>query len=381
MEKLKENNLENKKEKNILEKTEIWNKVSEILDFSEIILDLEKSFLVPKIKLNLNENLVLKVLSQIGEQKFRKMFINETYNKNIFFMWDEIFSYLDFWKIDENADLIAILIEKNSLSEKDFHDKTRWKVKEKLFFPNCAILDTAQFYSYEKLQKLLPETEIIFWDEEKIKEKTASDTVKVDTEWFIDFKWNNVLNFCILKLLETEPDFEKVHVLNEIFEKIDKKIFVWWSTFAMPFAIPDDFQVINFPKTKKNKEKPVLKSGILLNSMWYLNSAFYAENVKWAFVSDSHNIWEPLHSWKLTVINNKLENRFNHNWLLSYFGEKSDLILYTDWNRDELVDFLSISDEELERRTSRFKKDYKEKIIPLVYWLFYKFLEQNKFLK
>ena len=147
MEKLKENNLENKKEKNILEKTEIWNKVSEILDFSKIILDLEKSFLVPKVKLNLNENLVLKVLSQIGEQKFRKMFINETYNKNIFFMWDEIFSYLDFWKIYENTDLIAILIEKNSLSEKDFYDKTRWKVKEKLFFPNCAILDTAQFYS------------------------------------------------------------------------------------------------------------------------------------------------------------------------------------------------------------------------------------------
>lgn len=381
MEKLKANNLENKKEKNILEKTEIWNKVSEILDFSEIILDLEKSFLVPKIKLNLNENLVLKVLSQIGEQKFRKMFINETYNKNIFFMWDEIFSYLDFWKIDKNSDLIAILIEKNSLSEKDFYDKTRWKVKEKLFFPNCAILDTAQFYSYEKLQKLLPETEIIFWDEEKIKEKTASDTVKVDTEWFINFKWNNVLNFCILKLLETEPDFEKVRVLNEIFEKIDKKIFVWWSTFAMPFVIPDDFQVVNFPKTKKNKEKPILKSGILLNSMWYLNSAFYSKNVKWAFVSDSHNIWEPLHSWKLTVINNKLENRFNHNWLLSYFGEKSDLILYTDWNRDELLDFLSISDEELERRTLSFKKDYEEKIVPLVYWLFYKFLEQNKFLK
>ena len=63
----------------------------------------------------------------------------------------------------------------------------------------------------------------------------------------------------------------------------------------------------------------LLPNGALINSMGYLNSAYYADKVKASFVLGSHNIAEPMHAGKLTVINNDPKNRYNHNWLISYF--------------------------------------------------------------
>lgn len=331
---------------------------------------------------NFNENLVKIILeTKISEEKFKKIFFSKPYNKNILMCDEKILEYLNFDEIDENTDLVLYLIDKIWLSEDEFVEKTK-KVKDKLFFPNLYSFDVAQSYALQKLQKLLPNSEIIFWDNPKVIEKKHEKTVKSDSVWFIDFIPSDTLNLCILKLLETEPDKEKLQKLEEIFEKIDGKIFIWGSTFVLPFQIPENFTKIIFPKLPKNNWEIFFKDWILLNSMWFLNSAFYSKKVKWAFVFWSHNIWEPLHSNKLSVINDSLENKFNHNWFLSYFWEKSDLILYVSWNKDndKIADFLNISEEELQKRTTNFQKDYEEKILPLVRWLLYNFLEKNNFI-
>lgn len=371
-------------EKNEKTLVKIWNfseKINEIIwkDIFCILDDFEK-----KLKgFSYNRVFVSKILEKISIEDFEKIFLNEKnpYNKNILMFWEEIIYYLDFSTINSWTDLVEFLIKKIWLTKQEFDEKVLKNIKNQLFFPNLSNTDIAQNYCYKKLQELLPNTEIIFWNEEKILQKTNEKTVKSDSVWFLDFFPSDTLNLCLFKLLKTEANDEKKQILQEIFKDIKKDIFIWWNTFSLPFSVPEDYFVVNFPKTQ-NKWDLKLFNWILLNSMWYLNSAYYLENVKWSFVLWSHNIGEPLHSGKLTIINNSLENKFNHNWILSYFWEKSWLICYSleKW-QEEINKFLSQTNIQIFNKNQNFQKYYQEEILPLFYGIFYKFLEKNNFLK
>jgi len=240
-------------------------------------------------------------------------------------------------------------------------------------------MDTAQWYFKKKLEQVLPETEVIFWDDKKIKDNVWYNQLSADSVWFIDLLWNWLLNSCLFKLFKTEPDKTKLKEINEIFSMFKKDVFIWGSTYIIPFKTPENLEVVKMPKVPTTDKKIIFRNnGILLNSMWYLNSAYYADKVKASFVLWSHNIAEPMHAGKLTVINNDLENRHNHNWLISYFWEKMWLLMYTDEDNDwELQDFLSISREEVDKRNADFNNLYNEKIIPLVYGIFYRYLSKT----
>lgn len=217
----------------------------------------------------------------------------------------------------------------------------------------------------------------------EIRENFWKNQFNCDSVWFIDLMWNWLFNTCLLKLLKTPPVEEKVKELNELFDTIEKDIFIWWSTFNIPFKIPESLYWLSMPKAPSNwwNKLTLLKNWTLINSMWYLNSAYYTDKVKASFVLWSHNIAEPMHAWKLTVINNDPKNRYNHNWLISYFWEKAWLLHYMEWtdeeNQKEIDKFLEIPKEELQKRYETFKNLYESQIKPLIYWVFYNFLRKN----
>ncbi len=311
--------------------------------------------------------------------RFKEYFLCNTYNKNILMNHPQIIDYIDLENIVPWEDLISIVIDWISITKEEFNSKIKWKF-DLLTFPNLSSTDVAQWYFFQKLKTFLPDTQIIFWDMKEIKDNLWRNQFNSDSVWFIDLMWNWLFNTCLFKLLKTEPDAKKIEELNDMFSSIEKDIFIWWSTYNIPFKIPPHMQAISVPKMGVNNKELVLKNWVLLNSMWYLNSSYYSDKVKWTFVLWSHNIAEPMHAWKLTVINNDLENRHNHNWLISYFWEKSWLLLYIDSKIDNQLridDFLSIPKEELIDRYNNFQELYKEKIINLVYWIFYKFLSKN----
>jgi hypothetical protein len=248
-------------------------------------------------------------------------------------------------------------------------------------FPNMSEMSISQAYFYKKISHNLPWTDIIFWDNPKIKDNKWINQLETDSVWFIDMMWKWMFNTCIFKLLKTEPDEKKLSELNELFEWVEKDIFIWWSTSHIPFKMPENLQDLTFPKTVWTGWWIKLEKNLVLNSMWYLNSAYYATKSKAAFVFWSHNIAEPLHAGKLTVISNDPKNRYNHNWLVSYFWEKANLLSITEWNREEqqkeVDEFLQISQEELKERYLKFADTYEKKIKPLVYWIFYNYLKNS----
>lgn len=316
----------------------------------------------------------------LNASDFKKIFLNDTYNKNILRCHPEIIDYIDLNSIEAGCDLIEIIIEKISLAPDIFQSLTDGKI-DKITVPNMSSTDVAQWYFKSKLESFLPNTEIIFWNMPEIKENLWYNQISADSVWFIDLLWNGPLNSCLFKLFQTQPDPKKVKAINELFESITQNIFIWWSTFVIPFQTPEELKVVKMPKMVKNdKNLQLSENGILHNSMGYLNSAYYSKKVKWSFVLWSHNIAEPMHAGKLTVINNDTENRYNHNWLVSYFWEKTGLLMYTGEklnNNDELQQFLSIDDQEVVERNQQFKKIYESKIIPLVYWIFYRNLHKT----
>lgn len=317
----------------------------------------------------------------ISADEFREFFLQWTYNKNIFMCSAEIIENIDLDELQPWDDIIQYFIQKISISKEDFTDKVVKKINT-LTFPNLAVWDVAQWYFFHKLKWLLPESEIIFWDMPEIRENLWKNQFNCDSVWFIDLMWNGLFNTCLLKLLKTPPNQEKLEELNTLFSQIEKDIFIWWSTLNIPFELPDNFQGISLPKMPSTDKKiQLLRSGILANSMWYLNSAYYAEWTKGSFVLWSHNIAEPIHAGKLTVINNDPANRYNHNWLISYFWEKCQLLLYMEWtpkeNQEKVNSFLEVSQEELKEKHKQFQELYISQIQPLIYGILYKFLRKN----
>jgi len=311
--------------------------------------------------------------------KFKEYFFWNIYNKNILMNNPEVVDYLDLENIKPWEDLIALLIDKISITRDEFSKNIKWKF-DVLTFPNLSSIDVAQWYFFQKLKIFFPDTKILFWDMREIKDFLWTNQFNSDSVWFIDLMWNWLFNTCLFKLFKTTPDPKKIEELDKLFEWLKKDIFIWWSTYNIPFVVPSDMQAISMPKMPVNNKPLSLKNWILLNSMWYLNSAYYSKKAKGSFVLWSHNIAEPMHAGKLTVINNDLENRYNHNWLISYFWEKSWLLLYIDSKLDEqekISNFLSVSRKELDIKYKNFQKLYNEKIVNLIYWIFYKFLLKN----
>lgn len=315
---------------------------------------------------------------ELSVEEFEEYFLEWTYNKNLLMCQPDIVETLDLQDIIPWSDLIEILIDRIWLSQVEFEKRVLWKL-DILTIPNFCTTDVAQWYFYRKLQEILKWVNIVFWDMPEIRELFWRNQLSCDSVWFIDPLWNWIFNSCLLKLLKTPPDEDKVRILDDIFGKIDRDIFVWWSTFKIPFELPEELFWVSLPKVPTTNNPPqLLPSGLIVNSMWYLNSAYYAKKTKWSFVSWSHNIAEPMHAWNLTVINDETENRHNHNWLISYFWERSWLLHYIEWrNEQEGVDrFLTLSKEELQKRFDEFKKLYEEKIIPLIYWILYNHLKR-----
>ena len=314
--------------------------------------------------------------------EFHSYFLSSTYNKNLLMCAPEIIDMIDLNNLSPGDDIVEHIIQKISLSESDFRQKVQWKM-DTLTFPNLSSGDVAQWYFFSKLKNLLPETKIIFWDMVEIRENFWKNQFNCDSVWFIDLTGNGLFNTCLLKLIKTPPVQEKIDELNQVFSQTPKDIFIGWSTFNIPFSLPDELYGISMPKMPSNgiNRLNLLPNGALINSMWYLNSAYYADKVKASFVLGSHNIAEPMHAGKLTVINNDPKNRYNHNWLISYFWEKSWLLHYMEGseaeNQERINDFLSIPREELNERYKKFQELYESEILPLVYWLFYSFLKKN----
>lgn len=322
---------------------------------------------------------IFKKYPNMSFSKFKEFFFWNIYNKNILMNTPEVIEILDLENIEPWSDLIWFVIDRLSMSKDDFEKKIKWKF-DVLTFPNLSSSDVAQWYFFDKLKAFLPDAQIIFWDMDEIKNYLWHNQFNSDSVWFIDLMWNGLFNTCLFKLLKTNPNPEKISELNEIFSTINKDIFIWWSTYNIPFSIPDNLQAISLPKMPLNNAAMFIKKWVLFNSMGYLNSAYYADKVKWSFVLWWHNIAEPMHAGNLTVISNELENRYNHNWLISYFWENTGLLLYInsrDKDQNKVDDFLSIDREEIQNRYNDFQKMYKDRIIPLIYWVFYRFLIKN----
>lgn len=327
-------------------------------------------------------NALFEKYPNLSISEFEQYFLIWTYNKNILMCSSEIIDILNLEEITPWSDLVEYIINKISISKEKFDEEIIWKM-DILTFPNLAAWDVAQWYFFDKLKKLLPQTQIIFWDMPEIRKNLWKNQFNCDSVWFIDLMWNWLFNTCLLKLLKTPPVEEKINELNELFKTLQKDIFIWWSTFNIPFKIPESLYWISMPKTPSNwtNKLNLLKNWTLINSMWYLNSAYYATKVKASFVLWSHNIAEPMHAWKLTVINNDPKNRYNHNWLISYFWEKAWLLHYMEWtdeeNQQKINEFLEIPKEELEKRYKKFQELYETQIKSLIYWIFYNFLRKN----
>lgn len=318
----------------------------------------------------------------ISLSHFKSLFLHGTYNKNIFMCSQEIIEVINLDEISPGDDIIEYVIKKIALCKEEFEQNVVGKI-DMLTFPNLAAGDVAQWYFFEKLKKLLPGTDIIFWDMVEIRNHFWKNQFNCNSVNFIDLMWNGLFNTCLLKLLKTPPVQEKIDELNTLFEGVEKDIFIWGSTPNIPFQVPESLYGVSMPKMPLQPwKKPILiKTGMLMHSMWYLNSAYYATKTKGSFVSWSHNIAEPMHAGKLTVINNDPTNRYNHNWLISYFWEKCGLLLYIDWNQDEIQqnvnNFLEIPQDELKERYKKFQEIYDSQIQPLVYGIFYLFMKKN----
>nr|MDD3720546.1 hypothetical protein [Candidatus Gracilibacteria bacterium] len=322
---------------------------------------------------------IFKKYPNMSFSKFKEFFFGNIYNKNILMNTPEVIEILDLENIEPGSDLIGFVIDRLSMSKDDFEKKIKGKF-DVLTFPNLSSSDVAQGYFFDKLKAFLPDAQIIFGDMDEIKNYLGHNQFNSDSVGFIDLMGNGLFNTCLFKLLKTNPNPEKISELNEIFSTINKDIFIGGSTYNIPFSIPDNLQAISLPKMPLNNAAMFIKKGVLFNSMGYLNSAYYADKVKGSFVLGGHNIAEPMHAGNLTVISNELENRYNHNWLISYFGENTGLLLYInsrDKDQNKVDDFLSIDREEIQNRYNDFQKMYKDRIIPLIYGVFYRFLIKN----
>lgn len=200
--------------------------------------------------------------------KFKEYFFCNTYNKNILMNAPELIDFIDLENIKPWTDLIEIVTESISISKEDFENKVKWKF-DVLTFPNLSSTDVAQWYFFNKLKFFLPDTKIIFWDMQEIRENLWKNQFNSDSVWFIDLMWNWLFNTCLFKLFKTNPDPKKVDELNNLFSDLEKDVFIGWSTYNIPFSIPEDMQAVSMPKMQVNNKPLTLKNWVLLNAMWF----------------------------------------------------------------------------------------------------------------
>lgn len=332
--------------------------------------------------ITLNYETILNIFQKyphLDIEEFKKYFF-WWFNKNILQCSPWILDYIDLEKLSPGDDIIEHVLGKLTMTEEEFKSKTDWKL-DFLTFPNLSQWSISQLYFYNKLSQSIPWTEIIFWDNPKIREVIWKNQLNTDSVWFIDPLWKWIFNICLFKLLKTNPDEQKLRELDELFDEVSKDIFIWWSSTHIPFDIPSTLEWISFPKVISAWEWIKKVNNLMVNSMGYLNSAYYTKKSKAAFVQGTHNIAEPLHAWKLTVISDDPKNRYNHNWLISYFWEKAQLLKITEWNKEsqqrEFDTFMETSQEELALRHKKFAETYKIQIKPLVNWIFYNYLKNS----
>lgn len=319
----------------------------------------------------------------ISEENFKKIFLTWDYNKNILMQNHQVLDLFDFNEIKPWTDLIEIFIQKIWISDNDFKKKLEKLDIDFITFPWLAKANIAQENFYNKLVKKLKKTKVFFWDDKIAKLHYWVNQISVNTIWF----WwinQNLFNTNILKLIQTEADEKKLSEIEKIFENIENNIFIWWSTDWIPFSTKNtQTQNIIFSREESNKLCIELDWMRLKNSMWYLNSAYYSKKVIWAFVWWDHNLMESLHAGKLTI-NNKIENRTNHNWLISYLGEKFWLLLFIDSklnfkdNQDKIDEFLNMHTKEVEKKVMKLFKSINWDINNFINWIIINILETNK---
>lgn len=314
------------------------------------------------------------------EKEFKDLFFTWYYNRNILRQNKNIIDLFDFENIQPWTDLIEIFINKIKISNKEFNDNIYKIIPEIISIEWPENWNISHDIFYQKLSNILKKSKINYWLNIKLENE-----IKNNTNWFWWFD-DSYLNLCILKLLKTEIDNNKLNKIENIFSNINKKIFIWWSTENIPLDIKDLwYENINFSRNANNKWEIEIQENKVINSMWYLNAAYFSTKVHWAFVAEDHNIMEPLHALKLTV-NNFPRNRFNHNWLASYLWEKYWLMLIIDknntdkLNQEKIKQFFNISDEELDKKKKKFNEIIDSDIINFVFWILFNFFS-NRFKK
>lgn len=314
-----------------------------------------------------------------SEDKFKKIFFYWEYNRNILRQNKNIIDLFDFENIKPWTDLIEIFINKNWLKENEFNEKLSLLKIDSISFPWLAIWDIAQAKFNEKLKILFKNIKIIFWDEKEIKKYNWKYKINVESMWFW-WIWDENPNSCILKLLNSKPDKNKIDELNNIFKDCEKDIFIWWSSDWIPFPTNKLWlQNILLSRNTNNNENIKLQNNKLENSLWYLNSAYYSKKVKWAFVWKDHNFMEAIHAW-IPTISNFPKNRYNHNWLASYLWEKFWLLLIINQennfseNQENIENHLSIKTDDLKTKASNLYEYLNNEIKEFIYWYLYKMI-------
>lgn len=318
----------------------------------------------------------------ISEEKFKKFFFTWNYNRNILMQNPEVLELFDFDTITPWTDLIEIYIKNIWLNEDEFQAKIDGMNLDILTFPWLSAHDIAQRPFHYKLSKLLKNTKIFFWDEEWIKEHYGKNEMRIDSVgfwWYMD----KIPNMCVFKLLQSEPDLAKLEEVNRILDSIEEDIFIWWSSEGIPFSTKNLWvKNISLSRYSEKNWELKLNKNALENSLWYLNSSYYADKVMWAFVAKDHNLMESIHAWKATI-SNHLENRYNHNWLASYLWEKVWLLHFVDSsknfaeNQKDIEEFLSSSKEEIENKKTRLYSEVNGEIKKFIYWYLFNILNHN----
>lgn len=318
----------------------------------------------------------------ISEEKFKKFFFTWNYNRNILMQNPEVLDLFDFDTIIPWTDLIEIYIKNIWLNENEFQAKIHEMKLDVITFPGISASDIAQIQFHKKLSTLLLNTKVIFWDEEGIKEYYGKNEMRIDSVgfwWYMD----KIPNMCSFKLLQSKADLEKLEEVNKVFNSIEENIFIWWSSEWIPFSTKNIWvKNISLSRYSEKNWELKLNKNALENSLWYLNSSYYADKVMWAFVAKDHNLMESIHAGKPTI-SNHLENRYNHNWLASYLWEKVWLLHFVDSsknfaeNQKAIEEFLSNSKEEVENKTAKLYSLINGEIQNFVYWYLFNILNHN----
>ncbi|MDD4151675.1 MAG: hypothetical protein PHR68_03610 [Candidatus Gracilibacteria bacterium] len=275
-------------------------------------------------------------------------------------------------KSDRSKNLLDDELRNISISEQEFNEKVIGKIKI-LTFPELSIKNPYHNSFHKKLKEILPRTEIIFKDDDGFEYRRGTNEIYIDIQKFYLDGNNKKLNLSILKLLKSEPDKEKIKLIDSILPNRSN------------LFVSDDLCLFNSERIileKGNLGDPIFQTNRIKNSTQYLNAIYNSKKIMGTFVSGQYNLMEPLHAGILTINsysqNHENINRLNHNWLATHFGEKAGLLLLLNGDSNDyekLQKFKNISHGDFLERKKIFEYIYENEIKPLVYGVIYKFLK------